>query len=1144
MTLPDPIETFLTRWQGSGAAERANFQQFAVELCDLLGVDRPDPSVAEERHNGYVFEKSVPLPGGTQGRIDLYKRGCFVMEAKQGSDPIPVTDVVGSRRRGTAIRGTAAWDTAMERARQQAQSYARNLPPDEIPGGRPPLLVVVDVGDSIALYSEFTRTGGSYVPFPDPNRYRIRLDDLRDADTRALLATVWIDPMSLDPTRRSARVTREIADRLALLAKSLERDHDPEIVAGFLMRCLFTMFAEDVGLLPNRSFTQLLADISHDLPSFVPMIGHLWQTMRDGGYSVILRNQIPQFNGGLFEETTALPLDERQFHWLRQAAGADWREVEPAIFGTLLERALDPVERHKLGAHYTPRAYVERLVQPTVVEPLRAEWEGVQAAALLLAGQNRRADALAELDRFQRRLATLRILDPACGTGNFLYVALAHLKGLESEVLETRRDLAGESSQMMLEVERVMVTPEQFLGIEVNPRAAAIADLVLWIGYLQWHFRTRGETLPGVPILRRFHNIECRDAVLDWRERIPLIDDDGQPVTRWDGRTTRPHPVTGELVPDESARTPVYRYTDPAPAQWPAADFVVGNPPFIGTARMRDALGDGYTEAVRQVYPAVPDSADYVMFWWHKAAELLRRGEVARFGFITTNSLRQTFNRRVLQQHMEAADPLSLVYAIPDHPWVDEALGADVRIAMTVAVAGEHEGLLRRVVKESEDADGAKLEFSDKEGKIHSDLTIGADVPGAQKLRASEYLSSRGVQLTGSGFLVTQQQAQTLGFGSVTGMERVIRSYRNGRDLTQTSRDVMVIDLFGLSADEVREQFPAVYQWVYERVKPERDQNHRKSLREKWWIHGEARSTFRPAVKNLSRYIATVETSKHRFFVFLDESILPDNMLIAIALDDAYHIGVLSSRFHVTWALAAGGRLGVGNDPRYNKTRCFDTFPFPDATEVQIVRIRDLGERLDAHRKRQQAQHPALTLTDMYNVLEKLRAGDPLTAAERTVHEWGLVSVLRQLHDDLDAAVADAYGWPAALPDDEILARLVDLNAVRAAEEKAGRIRWLRPDYQAPDEVQPTQSALLDEEAAPTVKAVTGSLAWPDVLPQQAQAVRAALALFPDPATPADVAGLFGRRNKARVERVTDLLDMLVLLGQAVADDHGRYAAG
>ncbi|MBX3001190.1 MAG: class I SAM-dependent DNA methyltransferase [Caldilineaceae bacterium] len=1142
MTLPDPIDDFITRWQWSSAAERANFQQFAVELCDLLGVERPQPSVAEDRHNSYVFEKSVPLPGGTRGRIDLYKRGCFVMEAKQGSDQTPAPDLVGTRRRGTAVRGTAAWDTAMERARQQAQSYARNLPPDEIPGGRPPLLVVVDVGDSLALYSEFTRTGGSYVPFPDPNRYRIRLDDLRDADTRALLARVWTDPMSLDPTRRSARVTREIAGRLALLAKSLERDHNAETVAGFLMRCLFTMFAEDVGLLPNRSFTQLLADISHDLPSFLPMISHLWQTMRDGGYSVLLRNQIPQFNGGLFEETIALPLDESQLHWLRQAAAADWREVEPAIFGTLLERALDPVERHKLGAHYTPRAYVERLVQPTLVEPLRAEWEGVQAAALLLAGQNRRADALAEVERFQRRLASLRVLDPACGTGNFLYVALAHLKGLESEVLEMRRDLAGESSQMMLEVGAVMVTPDQFLGIEVNPRAAAIADLVLWIGYLQWHFRTRGETLPGVPILRRFHNIDCRDAVLDWRERMPLIGDDGQPVTRWDGRTTKPHPVTGEAVPDETARTPVYRYVDPTPAQWPATDFIVGNPPFIGNKQMREALGDGYTEAVRRAYRAVPDSADYVMFWWHKAADLLRRGEIARFGFITTNSLRQTFNRRVLQQHMEAAAPLSLVYAIPDHPWVDEALGADVRIAMTVAAAGEGEGLLRRVVKESEGEDGAELEFSDREGKIQADLSVGANVASAEPLKSNGGLSRQGCKLVGAHFQIEPDLYSKFVDSNPSYVNR-LPQYIAGRDVTQTLTLRYVIDLFGLSEEEALAQYPELMQHVINYVLPSRMQTRRKSTREKYWIFGEARANLREALAGLSRYIVTSEVSKHRIFKFISwPDVLIDGSVIGIPLEDAYFLGILSSRIHVQWSLAAGGTLE--DRPRYNNSVTFETFPFPDATEAQRARIRDLGERLDAHRKRQQAQHPSLTFTDMYNVLEKLRTGDPLSAAERTIHEGGLVSVLRQLHDDLDRAVADAYGWPADLPEEEILARLVDLNAVRAAEEKAGRVRWLRPAYQAPHEVQPTQSALLDEEAAATAKPSPGSLAWPDVLPQQAQAVRAALALFPVPASAEEVAGLFGRRSKARVQRINELLEMLVLLGQATVNGEERYAAG
>ena len=295
------------------------------------------------------------------------------------------------RKRGTAVRGTAAWDTAMARAHQQAQSYARNLPVEEVRDGRPPFLIVVDVGQSIALYAEFSRSGGNYIPFPDPAHYRISLDDLADPEVRALLAAAWLDPLSLDPARRSARVTREIADRLARLAQSLEPGHAPAEVAGFLMRCLFTMFAEDVSLLPKGAFTQLLADSRRNAASFPPLVEELWRTMASGGFSVALRVAVPHFNGGLFEHPVALPLTADQLQLLIEAAQADWRDVEPAIFGTLLVRALDPAERHKLGAHFTPRAYVERLVLPTIIEPLRAEWEAVQTAALLLAEGGKRA---------------------------------------------------------------------------------------------------------------------------------------------------------------------------------------------------------------------------------------------------------------------------------------------------------------------------------------------------------------------------------------------------------------------------------------------------------------------------------------------------------------------------------------------------------------------------------------------------------------------------------------------------------------------------------------------------------------------------------------------------------------------------------
>ena len=951
----------------------------------MLDVPTPDPTSPVEAENAYVFEKAVPLPRGTTGRIDLYRRGCFVLEAKQGSDrPEPVTPLsseaerqLRGRKRGTAVRGTAAWDTAMARAHQQAQSYARNLPVAEIREGRPPFLIIVDVGRSIALYAEFSRSGGNYIPFPDPAHYRISLDDLADPEVRARLAAAWRDPLSLDPARRSARVTREIADRLARLAQSLEPGHAPAEVAGFLMRCLFTMFAEDVSLLPKGAFTQLLADSRRNAASFPPLVEELWRTMASGGFSVALRVAVPHFNGGLFEHPVALPLTADQLQLLIEAAQADWRDVEPAIFGTLLVRALDPTERHKLGAHFTPRASVERLVLPTIIEPLRAEWEAVQTAALLLAEGGKGADALAEVRAFQRRLASIRILDPACGSGNFLYVTLEHLKRLEGEVLEVLRNLG--QAQATLELEGEIVRPEQFYGIEVNPWAAAVAELVLWIGYLQWHLRTRGDAagLPE-PILRNLHNIECRDAVLAWDAVEPLLDAEGRPVTRWDGRTTKLHPVTGEPVPDETARVPAWRYVNPRPAAWPEADFIAGNPPFIGTARMREALGDGYVEAIRRVYPHVPDSADYVMFWWDKAAELVRTGRARRFGLITTNSLRQTFNRRVLEHHLAGAPrgcrvnvgaplagapagqmqdlPLHLAFAIPDHPWVDSAEGAAVRIAMTVGAAGEGSGVLQQVVSERPgDNDTAEITLAECRGRILPDLTIGSDVAGAQPLQANGNISGRGVQLFGSGFIVTAQEAANLGLGRVAGLENHIRPYRNGRDLTATPRDVLVIDLFGLTAEEVRTRFPAVYQWVYERVKPERDQNNRAGYRNNWWIYGEPRAALRPALAGLRRYIATVETSRRRFFAFLDASILPDNMLVNIALDDAYFLGVLSSRIHVIWALASGGRLGVGNDPRYNKTRCFELFPFPAAIDAQQARIRGLAEQLDAHRKRQQA---------------------------------------------------------------------------------------------------------------------------------------------------------------------------------------------
>jgi hypothetical protein len=281
---------------------------------------------------------------------------------------------------------------------------------------------------------------------------------------------------------------------------------------------------------------------------------------------------------------------------------------------------------------------------------------------------------------------------------------------------------------------------------------------------------------------------------------------------------------------------------------------------------------------------------------------------------------------------------------------------------------------------------------------------------------------------------------------------------------------------------------------------------------------------------------------KHRLFVFLDASILPDNKLIALAFDDAYFLGVLSSRLHVVWALASGSHLGVGNDPVYVKSASFEKFPFPVVSEAQQTRIRELAESLDAHRKRQQTQHPKQTLTDIYNVLEKLRAGTPLDAGEQVTHEQGLVSVLRQLHDDLDAAVAAAYGLPVTGTDDEILTFLCKLNAERAAEERSGLIRWLRPSFQHPEATttQATMGATGIETPAPAKAKIAGKLAWPKTLAEQAQAVRAALSTI---AVPADAITLARTFKSAKTDRIEDILETLASLGQARALPDGRYVA-
>jgi hypothetical protein len=534
------------------------------------------------------------------------------------------------------------------------------------------------------------------------------------------------------------------------------------------------------------------------------------------------------------------------------------------------------------------------------------------------------------------------------------------------------------------------------------------------------------------------------------------------------------------------------------------------------------------------------NSADFVMYWWDHAADLLtqKKSVLRRFGFVTTNSITQSFQRRCVERHIAATVPVSIVMAIGDHPWTKATSdAAAVRIAMTVVEAGRHAGVVYTVTQECGlDTDAPDIGFETRDGMINADLTIGAALALAQPLLANESLCSRGMALHGAGFIVTPAEAHRLGLGRRAGLETHIRDYRNGRDLTSRTRGVMVIDLFGLGIDEVRERYPEVYQHLLLAVKPERDANNRESYAKNWWIFGEPRRDFRPALAGLTRYIATVETAKHRIFQFLDASILPDNMLVAIGSADAFHLGVLQSSVHQLWTQFSGGTLE--DRPRYTKTRCFDPFPFPACDDDTRETIREIAEDIDSHRKRVLAAHGHLTLTGLYNVRETIRAGaDPrgLDAAARRVFDDGLVLILDELHRALDRAVAGAYGWPAGLADADVLTRLVALNRARRADEARGEVLWLRPAYQVPLLGTPEQKLdLAGGDVGAAVTAAATRRVFPADEGAQTAEVMAALAGAAGGLSAAALALRFkGRTQRPKIDAVLAGLVRLGFVGAA-----------
>ena len=1049
MALPDvdqqAVAAFIGKWRNTpGGAERANYVLFLSGLCRALGLDEPDHAQGGVL-GSYQFEG--PVAGGSakgnKGFIDLYRKGSFVLEAKQSQIPVAQRDqpeLFDPAATEPGAPSGAKYDRLMRDALRQARTYAVNLPADH---PWPPFLIVCDVGRAFELYFDWSGNGRGYDLYPDRQSYRITIDRLADPDVQKLFRAIWLDPASRDPRLKAAEVTRAVAKRLADVSKWLEeaqrlktvgrsdyeRSFAIEETSLFLMRILFCMFAEDVGLLPKNSFKNFLAEAVEvdDDQHFQTGLRDLWTLMGSADaqprWSWVVKAEVRYFNGGLFENAKTFVLGREDRGELLEAAKAEWRYVEPAIFGTLLEQALTPEQRSQLGAHYTPRPYVERLVRATIMEVLEGEWEAVQRQVEAAQGDGQGAAALDAVRGFHARLCALRILDPACGTGNFLYVAMELLLRLEADVLVLIEQLGGKAEPG--------VGPHHFYGLELNSRAAVIAELVLWIGWLRWRTSNDPDNVPE-PVLRKTDAINFGghagyDAVLR-------------------------HKPTGEADTER-----------PLLAEWPQADFIVGNPPFIGKgAAMRRELGNDYCAALGTANPRVAGSADFVMQWWDRAATILvgEGSPLIRFGFVTTNSITGSFNRRVVSRHLagEGAAHLSLIYAVPDHPWYKAEQAAAVRIAMTVAERGDHNGTLCRIASESSlDSDRPVVSFDAEVGKINADLTIGADATSLVALKSNDGLSSNGMLLAGRGFVLTRQEAEHLRNNERQSGVGFVRPYLGGSDLLRHGQERFVID-FGLAEErEAREAAPLLYQHLLATVRVARTEVASKSssvdaqeYARRWWQFAKPRRAFREAIAGLSRYIATTETAKHRVFQFVGSEVVPDHMVIGIASDDPFHLGILTSRFHLEWTLRTGAWLGVGNDNRYSKSLVFDPYPFPMPSRSQRDRVAELADELDTTRKLALGEVTGLTVTELYNLRDKVRTGATLDLVEQDRARAARAGIVNRLHEQLDEAVAAAYGWPADLPPAEIVARLVALNAERAAEEAAGTVRWLRPDYQRP----------------------------------------------------------------------------------------------
>jgi SAM-dependent methyltransferase len=889
---------FALKWMGSTQTERAASHEHFINLCGMLGVPTPneDPTGRD-----YAFEKGAEKVGGGDGFADVWKRGHFAWEYK------------GKRKNLGA-------------AYQQLLQYREALE-------NPPLLVVCDL-DRFEVHTNFTATPAVIHAFT--------LRDLLEAPEEPLrvLRAVMAEPEGLRPGKTREELTSEAAEQFASLAFALRsRGHDPQRVAHFLNKLLFCMFAQDAGLLP-AGLLERLAEGSQRKPEvFSTALAGLFTTMSEGG-GLFGAEPIDWFNGGLFDSADVLPLTGADIGLVARVSRLDWSQVEPAVFGTLFERGLDPGKRAQLGAHYTDRESIMRVIEPVLMVPLRHDFEATKQQVEKLLAEGRRVTARTPADRnpqavfnaFLARLRAIRVLDPACGSGNFLYLALQALKDLEREAILWASLTLGTPLQLP------EVGPEAVLGIELNPYAAELARVVIWIGQIQWML-ANGFAYERDPILRPLDNIECRDAILD---------------------------LSGPDHPQEPA--------------WPAAGVIVGNPPFLGGKLLRSGLGNEYVDAVFQMYrDRVPAEADLVCYWHEKARAMLAEGKVKRVGLLATQGIRGGANRRVLERIKQTGD---IFMAWSDEPWVVE--GA----AVHVSIIGYDDGSeIERTL------DGRPVTA------INANLTAGLDLTLVRRLPENFGIAFMG-DSKGGPFEIPDPLAQEMLRSPNPDGRRnteVVRPWVNGLDFYGRPRRMWIID-FGVNMPfDQAVLYEKPFEYVKAQVMPRRANNRRQAYAERWWLHVEARSGMRKALAGLDRFIGTVRHSKHRIFAWIPRGTLPDSALIVFARDDDYFFGVLQSRPHEVWALGLGTQVREKESGfRYTPTTTFETFPMPEpspAAETVGAAARELNELREGWLNPPDADAELLrqrTLTNLYNQRPTwlARAHVRLDRAVHAVYGW------------------------------------------------------------------------------------------------------------------------------------------------------------